>query len=244
MPESAPNAELLSALGQMVRGLSALFWGIPAALIVCVQTAKGDWLRTMGIFPPLLVTAILYYGLHMLGKFQKQERVWRAALERAKVLAIINVGLSPFLYWYNKIPSQLFFTVVISILAFTGMTFLLALNPVLWRLAAMLPDETLRQETKFFTAFNRNLLLVCMALTALFLGIAWSNSLMLEQVFDFIVGLIPPGRRPGPLLILLDRSAGVWLMLFLILPPIAMTMALIWKVKEVIFASVFGSDHG
>jgi len=33
---------------------------------------------------------------------------------------------------------------------------------------------------------------------------------------------------------------GIWLMLLFILPPVAMTMALIWKIKEVILSSVFG----
>ena len=32
----------------------------------------------------------------------------------------------------------------------------------------------------------------------------------------------------------------IWLMLLFILPPVAMTMALIWKIKEVILSSVFG----
>src|SRR6185295_13066573 len=93
MPESVPNAELLRALGRLVRGLSALFWGLPMALVVCVQTAKLDWFRPLGVFPPLLVTSILFYGLYLLGNFQKQERVWRNALERAKILALINVAL-------------------------------------------------------------------------------------------------------------------------------------------------------
>ena len=31
--------------------------------------------------------------------------------------------------------------------------------------------------------------------------------------------------------------------LFLVLLPLAMTMALIWKIKEVILSSVFGPEH-
>ena len=34
-----PNAELLNSLGRLVRGLSALFWGLPLTLVVSVQTA-------------------------------------------------------------------------------------------------------------------------------------------------------------------------------------------------------------
>jgi hypothetical protein len=39
------------------------------------------------------------------------------------------------------------------------------------------------------------------------------------------------------------EKAGVWLVLFLVLIPVAMTMALIWKVKEVILTSIFGPEH-
>jgi hypothetical protein len=34
-----------------------------------------------------------------------------------------------------------------------------------------------------------------------------------------------------------------WLLIFLVLLPLAMTMALIWKIKEVILDSVFGSGR-
>jgi len=35
----------------------------------------------------------------------------------------------------------------------------------------------------------------------------------------------------------------LWIVLFLILLPIAVIMALIWKIKEVILASVFGTEQ-
>lgn len=44
MDQPPPNPELLRSLGQLSRGLSAVFWGLPLALVVCVQTAKGDWI--------------------------------------------------------------------------------------------------------------------------------------------------------------------------------------------------------
>src|ERR1051325_7951125 len=83
MPEPAPNPELLSSLGRLVRGLSALFWGLPLALVVCVQTAKGEWFEKFGIIPPLAATILLFHGLKLSGHFQKQERVWATALDRA-----------------------------------------------------------------------------------------------------------------------------------------------------------------
>jgi hypothetical protein len=227
MPEPAPNPQLLAALGRLVRGLSALFWGLPIALVVCVQTAKGDWLRPFGVVPALAATALLLYGLNLLGHFQRQERVWRSALDRARIFALLNVGLSPFLYWWNRMPSNEFFNRVVEVMAVCGLVFLFTLNPVLWRLSAMLPDEALRLETRLFTAINRGLLVVT---AAVLLGYLVLNRP--QSVPDKLVGL----------LFLLDR-AGLWIGLFVVLLPVAMTMALIWKIKEVILASVFGPEE-
>ena len=38
----------------------------------------------------------------------------------------------------------------------------------------------------------------------------------------------------------LTGAGGAWLVMFLGLLPLAMTMALLWKIKEVILSSVFG----
>ena len=227
MPDPAPNPELLKSLGRLVRGLSALFWGLPIALIVCVQTAKSDWIRPLWYFPPVLTTGLLFYGLSQLGHFQKQERVWRIALDRALIFSLINVGLSPFLVWWNKMPSQPFYSVMVDLLCISGLLFLFALNPVLWRLAAMLPDETLRTETKAFTAFNRYLLMA----TFMFL------------ILYFVLARIPHLPR-AIVTVFIFIDGGGWLIVFFLgLLPVAMTMALIWKTKEVILSSVFGAEH-
>jgi hypothetical protein len=227
MTEPAPNPELLASLGRLVRGLSAIFWGLPIGLVVCVQTAKGDLLRPLGAAPPIVATALLFYGLGLLGHFQKQERVWRAALDRARVFALINLGLSPFLFWWNQVPSNRFFNSMIELMALTTLIFLFALNPVLCRLTAMLPDETLRQETKLFTTVNRLLL----------------TATIMVVVFYFVLARI--NQLPPLLIVLLSHleRAGLWLATFLILLPVAMTMALVWKTKEVILAGVFGPEH-
>jgi hypothetical protein len=227
MPETAPNPELLGSLSRLVRGLSALFWGLPAALVICVQTAKGDWFEKFGTLPPLAATILLFYGLGLLGYFQKQERVWRAALERAKVFAVVNVGLSPFLYWWSRMPSQPFFNSMIELMMVSGLLFLFALNPVLWRLAAMLPDETLRLETKLFTTLNRYFIVMTMALLLAYYILTRSHELP-QVILNFLY--------------LLERT-GVWLGLFMVLLPVATTMALIWKIKETILISVFGPEH-
>src|SRR5467141_3840193 len=150
MPAPVPNAELLRSLGRLVRGLSALFWGLPIALIVCFYTARTEGLRAFNIAPPLISTGLLVYGLWQLGDFQKQERVWRHALDRSRILSLINFGLSPFLYWWHRIPMNSFFWSMVIVLALCGLLFLASLNQLLQRLGAMLPDEGLRLEIKQF----------------------------------------------------------------------------------------------
>src|SRR5256885_12141025 len=86
MPDPAPNPDLLRSLGKLVRGLSALFWGLPIALIACVWIAYSQWLKAAGWIPPIISTALLLYGLWQLAGFQKQERVWRRAIDAASVL--------------------------------------------------------------------------------------------------------------------------------------------------------------
>jgi hypothetical protein len=232
MPEPAPNAELLRSLGRLVRGLSALFWGLPAALVVCVGTASAGWFGDYGIAPPVAATGLLFFGLWQLGSFQKQERPWRNALDRARLFALVNLWLSPFLYWWNRLPGQPFFGVVLEILAVSALLFLIFLNLALKRLGAMLPDEALRHEIRQFTLLNSGLLLTTLAAVLVWVA---------TRQFD-----LPWRLLPGALVWFTQDASTVFRLGYLLpaavflLLPLAMTMALIWKTKEVILDSVFG----
>jgi len=228
MPEASPNPELMRSLGKLVRGLSALFWGLPLALVICFHTAKADTLKTYHLLPPLAATGLLWYGLWLLGAFQKQERVWRNALDRSMILSLINFGLSPFLYWSNKMPQNGFFGGVVIVLVFSGLLFLASLNSMLRRLGAMIPDEALRLETKQFTALNLNVLSVTFLVAGLYL--------VLSRIPDLPINL-------QALMIVLDQG-NFWLLVLLVLLPMALTMALLWKTKQVILDNVFGTRQG
>jgi hypothetical protein len=225
MSEPAPNPQLMPSLGRLARGLSALFWGLPTALIVCFHTAKAEGLKSFGILPPLMATGLLVYGLWQLGAFQRQERIWRLALDRAMVLSLINFGLSPFLYWWNRVPASPFFMVMVMVLTVSGVLFLSSLNVVLQRLGAMLPEEALRQEIKQFTPLNLNLLF-----TTLIFQLAYMVLMRFEKVPLWL----------GMILAVMEKGS-TWFLILLVLLPLAMTMALLWKTKEVILDGVFGA---
>lgn len=226
MPDTPPNPELLRSLGRLVRGLSALFWGLPAALIICVGTATAGWFKAFSIVPGLGATGLLLFGLWQLGAFQRQERAWRAALDRARLIGLVNFFLCPFLYWWNKMPDQPFFSLVVVLLALSGLLFLFNLNLVLARLGEMLPDETLRQETRQFTVINRGLLVTLLLVVAAYVFVM--------QMPDL----------PVPFLMVIARleRMSLWSLMMLVLLPLSLTMALIWKTKEVILESVFGTN--
>ena len=229
MPEADRNAELLGSLRRLVRGLAALFWGLPAALVIAVQTGKGEWLKPLGFAPITLAMALLLFGIILLGKFQTQERVWMIALERARLLALVNVGLSPFLFFWSKMPGNLFFTISVEVMFLTLLAFLFLLNAVLARLAAMLPDETLRSETKLFTRLNQTILLIVIPTQPLYFVLHGSSKLP-----RIVVEILLLPERFGPMFQLM-------VIMFFILLPVAMTMALLWKTKETIMAGVFSN---
>lgn len=238
---AAPNPELLRSLGRLVRGLAALFWGIPLAMVICVQTARADWLRPLGILPPLIATGVLFYGLGLLASFQKQERIWQAALERTRILTLILFLLSPFLFWWSRLPNNLFFGLILNLLIVIGLMFLCSLNPLLRRLVAMLPDETLRHETRTFTSWNVALLVVALALVVAFLVLNRVAPLWQVQLISALTRIAPP-RVAQAIPEFIDRL-GLALGLLFVLVPTSTTMALLWKTKEVILHSIFGPDE-
>jgi hypothetical protein len=221
--ETRNKAELLHSLGRLTRGLSALFWGLPASLVLGVETARTDWLKSFGLVPALAAAGLLIFGLWQMGDFQKQERPWRNALDRAKLLGLVNFGLCPFLYWHNRMPREPFFSAAVFALVLSAVLFLFNLNVVLKQLGAMLPDETLRHETGLFTTLNRWLLGLLLTLTV---------------AFGVLLRLAPMSLEFGIRSVWLNQL-GLWLLTFFALLPLAMTMALIWKTKETIFNSVF-----
>ena len=224
MPDTVPQRELMRSLGRLVRGLSAVFWGLPLALVVSVQAAHTTVFGRLGLVPPLIAQGLLLFGLFEMGHFQRQERIWMQALDRARLLALVNLGLSPFLHWSRMVPTELYFRAAVGVLAISGVLFVFNLNHTMQRLAAMLPDETLRLETRLFTTLN-----LCLLLAGLLFA---SAGIVADRVGWLAVA-------PLAVQAVIARSA-LLIQLLLILLPVALTMALLWRLKETILASVFG----
>lgn len=227
MAEPEPNPDLLPTLRRLVRGLSALFWGLPSTLLVCVLMAVAEFPRVLGGSPPLVTTGLLLFGVFELSRFKPQERAWQLALDRAKLLAMVNFGLSPFVYFWSRLPSEAYYFQIVIALGFTGLLFLYQLNLVLQRLAAMLPDETLREDTRFFTRLNLTLMVVALGLIGGYHVLAGLDSLPQAVIEALDFGTVARVRFA--------------LVVVLVLLPVSMTMSLVWKARDVVLGSVFGS---
>jgi hypothetical protein len=225
MENATPDPELLYALRKLARGLSALFWGLPSALVISVQTVRAEFLRPLEMIPVVAVNALLIFGLMQMGSFQKQERPWRLTLDRAQLAGLVNLGLCPFLFWFNQMPEQNYFQAAVFALIISSLMFLFNINVMLRQLGAMLPDETLRHDVNQFTALNRGLVILWLAFVAVTLVVSqWADT---------------AARLESPLFEWFQQTVLV-VSLFLALSTLAITMGLIWKIKEVIFDSVFG----
>lgn len=227
MSENDSKTVLLPSLGRLVRGLSILFWTMPLAIVVGVHIARSPWPRDYGMLLVAFSPALLLYALTLMQSFHPGERPWIDSLDRARMLALVNLGLAPFLYWWRQEPANEYFLFCASLLPFAGLFLLCAVNLVLRRLAAMLPDETIRYETRLFTALN----LISTSLLLLLLGGAISIS-HLSELPEWV-----------QLIKLLMPQNILWMFVLPVLLPLAMTMALVWKIKEVILASIFGVDQ-
>ena len=159
--------------------------------------------------------------------FQPQERIWQNALFQAKLWGLINLGLSPFLHWHHRAPDEIYFGIAVWLLAIAFVFYLMALNKVLARLSAMLPDETLRVESQLFSKMNRSLLSVIP------MGVAFM--LLLPLINN------PPVFMLGILEFILTWRPLLFIAFVLI--PLSMSMSLLWKTKESINASVFNSNR-
>ncbi len=217
---------LMPSLRDLVRGLTLLFWTLPLALLACVQGTVTDWLRPLGPLPTVITTALLLLALHFMSRFQMQERVWQHALDRAKLLAVVNVGFAPFLYWLRRVPEEPTFYWAVALLSISSLVFLCNVNLVLQRLVAMLPDEILRSDTRALTLLNLGLtIFVMVALGTYYICVELAEKSPPPNAFLTIAQAFTESRR--------------WMLLLLVLLPVAVTMSLLWKTKETVMNSVF-----
>ena len=229
-PKTPPSADAFRpVLGRLARGLSALFWGLPLALVLSVQSLTINPFGHLGVvslLAPSAGFALLFYGLFLLGSFPDPTLRWPASLDRARFLALTCLGLSPFLHWYRRMPDTELFVSAVHLLGLFGVGFLITLNGLLRRFTAALPDPLLRLETAAFTRINNGCLLALpLIVLAWILAWRWTDAPVHVRL---LLQWIEPFR--------------LFVLLFFTLLPLSMTMSLLWKTKETLVGLLTGDS--
>lgn len=227
---------MIKGLGSVVRGLSLLVWSLPSGLAIIVWTVSridmsmptpfANLLISMGVVPGLLVTIFLWLGVWQVGRFQPDLPAWQRAMDRARGLGLLLIGFSPFIFWWSRRPEILYFKLSAAALILFGLLFLAQLNAVLRRLTAMLPDQALREETVSMARLNYGILAALCALHLIFFAVDRGTFASFTAWF------------PRPYLDFVRLA----LLLFMVIP-VAITIAVMWKIKETILESVFSSNQ-
>lgn len=204
-----------AALGSLIQGLSLLCWALPLAVVICVQTARTDWLRPWGLWPVVLTTGLVWGAVHRLAQIESAH-AGLPTLEKIRLLALIAWGSSPFLYWHGRIPHHPWFETMVLVAAVAGLLLLLQFNRWLRDLAPFLTDAGLQREMAVLVPWNRAWLRAGLAL------------LLLAEVLSRFGFSHPVALRIS---VLLDRHSFLFWVVFL-LAPLAMTLALLWKTKD------------
>ncbi|HAV61989.1 MAG TPA: hypothetical protein DCY13_06455 [Verrucomicrobiales bacterium] len=216
--------------------MNAFIWGLPLALLIVVWTLSrtpssmpsplSDLLHSMGVAPAFVVAVILWYGVWQLGRFQPGHPGWQRAVDRARGISWLQIGLSPFLFWWSRLPEVLYFKITAIALIVFSLLFLAQLNVLLRRLTAMLPDQALRSETASMARLNFAILAILGALHLVLYAFDRVN-------FEAAVSWVAQQYL---------WLARLLLLLFMVMP-IAISMAVMWKIKETILESVFNADR-
>jgi len=193
-------------------------------LLMDAKIATDPTWHSFGFLPSAALSGLMVYGIRQLRFFQSQERIWIASIDRAEIFSWLIFGLAPFPLWWSRNPDETFLTRSMVVLVFGGLFFVLALNHALYRLSLMIPDEVVRLETRLFSRVNRLLLVVQVVAMAAYLALL-RERLALPDGLANVLGAL--------------EEAKPWLVVLLVLVPLALTMTLIWKAKDVILTSVF-----
>lgn len=211
-------------LAAVMRGLSAIFWGLPLALLAFARHFLTLWPNGYDLVWPSAGALVVLFGIGRMHRLHPQERVWQRAVLQAEVVALMVAGLAPFLFFWGRLPGEAFFARGVLLVVALSLAFLVSLTRMLARLAAMLPDETTAADARLFQG-------LALYVVTLLAGIGVAIAVRLWPVSLTEVLSLP--RQPFSF----GRQA---LLLLLTLVPVAMAMAVTWKLKEIVMALVIG----
>lgn len=221
---AAQRAAVDADFAAVLRSLSAIFWGLPVTLLAFARHFLSFFPSAYDLVLPSAGTLLLFFGVLRLSRFHPQERPWQQPLVVTQVLALLLLGLSPFLFLWSRVPSEALFSRAVALALVVALVFLIALSNTLARLAALLPDAPTQADARLFHAITAY---VSTTLAAVSGVLYWRLSpASLSEFLALPQQPIAHGLQA--------------FMLVLTLIPVAISMAVSWKLKEVVLGLLLG----
>lgn len=213
----------------VLRGLSALFWGLPAALVASIHVSLDAHAMGLRFILPMGAFTLLAYGSHQL-RWVSVTRMtgWSNRVDLLGILSMGQLFLSPFLFFFARAADQWLFIGSVYFLGLNWVGFLLVLCNLIGGIVLTSPDRTLHQDYLWMKGFIGG------ALTLLALG--WT--LLFIRIFLPDLGIEPP-----VLYMIYPQFLGTFLIISAIFP-VTVLMNVLWKVKEYVFLTVVLKPSG
>jgi hypothetical protein len=200
-------------LVQLARGLAYSFWGLLALWTAGLQTvlASAEWLTGLfGLFGAIGVLA----GAWALTQAPSIGPTWRRHTGSLLVLGVLSAYLSPFAWMWRQVPTSAYFLAHALAWWWGALAYLVVLNVCLRSLARASGDRGLVWQAT---------------------GVGGAAYLLLVGPYTVVVlELTEAAQRHGDSLVvvqfLLTHIHPV--ALFALLTPLALTLSLVWSVKD------------
>lgn len=205
-------------LVQVVRGFTALFWGL--GLVVLLLTGALQ-LPLLDRWPlPRHAPAMLVLAAGAIGLWRSPVDVatWRARTRSLALAVLAHIYLLPFFRWWQLAPQQPFFSIHMVVVLLATAWMLLAANLLAGELGRATRNPVLVIEAR-----------LC-GWSVLLLGGVLLSLALVDEVREVFLHPLLAGR---PLWLHTGSSARAWLILHgLICLPFLLTMASVWEARS------------
>jgi hypothetical protein len=212
----------------LVRGLSFVLGGLFVALVGVVGTqlpSAVTWSGRLLLLVPV-GAGLIVFGAGCLNRMATPGPRVKAAAQRCLWLALAAAFLTPFAYFWQRVPWRDYLTTNLLLLLVCGVGLLLCVNRLVLRLGKFFRDETLVVMARVGEWICH--LMVVFPLTATLVGLrigCWREQLpFLNAVSHLLAGL------------------GTWAKA-MALAPVCFTAALLWTLKAVGLAEIEKMDE-
>jgi hypothetical protein len=197
------------ALVRVARGFSCIFWGIPLSLLLFSGALDIRLFLFVRIPAYVIGVFVAYIGTVFLQRAGALSDMWTRRVRQLLFLLVVEIYLSPFVYWWRRMPNVPYFSANMAALVICTTWSLFAVNRLAGEACRLLRDSAFLVETR----------------VAGWLVVGFMLTPLAHALYTAIRAIVGP---EGEFFVL---ELPLWIYA-LVLLPFTITMAVSWKIKE------------